>query len=171
MGWGWTRLRLHFRLLISTAWLLPSKKQRLMKKTLKFRWEEQSRWHTPADKNKPGCLQDSSPGSRPSYLHVEQSGPLKEFPKARHLVYDVLSGDTFALFSFLSAITLIAFTYDFFRQGKPLVWFLSQSAVRQASHLAFWSFGVMTSLWLAVSKETKRKDFDSRTDAAFKRDY
>lgn len=112
-------------------------------------------------------LQRSSQAPRHSYFSL--------VPAIQCLLYDVLSSETFALFSFLSAITLIAFTYDFcrlFPHRKPLGRFLSQSAVRQASDLAFWSNGLMTSLWLEgqlVSKETKRKDFDFRTDAAFKR--
>lgn len=40
---------------------------------------------------------------------------LKTFHHEKWDTYDVLSSDTFALFSFLFAITLIAFTYDFWR--------------------------------------------------------
>lgn len=43
MGWGLTHLLSYLGLLDSTAWLLPSKKQYLMKKTLQFRSEKQIR--------------------------------------------------------------------------------------------------------------------------------
>lgn len=49
--------------------------------------------------------------------------------KARHLLYDVLSSETFALFSFLFAITIIAFPYDFWHR-KILISKCSQTGVR-----------------------------------------
>lgn len=192
MGWGSTRLPTHFGLLLVKKRHLMKKALKCWLEE-QIRWCDErvhvANWLTKTNQHGGTAKSPQHEGEKPERSREVKFNPIRRCGvwrtcwfsslwvwasctavhcvpwKARHLLYDVLSTDTFALFSFLFAITLIAFTYDFCRLFPAQ----KDSYLRvQSDRRHIWLFqssSFMTSSWLQphwFSKETNRKERRAR---------